>query len=241
MNAATVVRHPQFILAAQSKYFETLQCDGSKVFTQGLTNYDQFKMFADIQMHLIVGQRSMLELNPTYRQLLPYVIVRQRSFDGQYVYFTYRRTSGVGESRLAGNVSIGYGGHIDLEDVVFKCRGGSVIDLHLTVWYSAIREINEEIILKSGIAPILIGNADLNYANQFILDDTNEVGKVHLGIIMVLNIPSDEIVLCKEDELTTMPPMTAKELLESGLPLENWTKIYLESVVALPPKQLLAV
>ena len=230
MNAPIAIqkpKHPQLIFAVQQAYFDSICfADGSPVFVQGLNNYSHFDFLDQIQKHIVVAQRSMLEENPRYRQLLPYVIVRQLQENGEYLYFTYRRTSGVGESRLAGNVSIGYGGHIDLIDAEYM--GNSIIDIFRTIYLSAIREIDEEIETNMGKGA---ASGDLNFASQFILDDTNEVGKVHVGIIMTFDIPTGIIINCKEDELTSMPPMTAIELLGSNLPLENWSEIYLRYVV----------
>lgn len=39
------------------------------------------------------------------------------------------------------------------------------------------------------------------------------------------------VAKCTEEELTTLSMMTPQELLDSGLPLENWTRIIAEFYV----------
>lgn len=65
-----------------------------------------------------------------------------------------------------------------------------------------------------------------------LIDNSNEVGRVHLGVVLTALLPEGLSVKSNEEELEVMAPMTASELLESGLELEPWTKIVLEAVVA---------
>ncbi|GAF85092.1 unnamed protein product, partial [marine sediment metagenome] len=55
--------------------------------------------------------RSQAEADPTYKQLIPYVIM---ACDGKYL--SYVRGTRAGERRLVGNRSIGIGGHINPVD-----------------------------------------------------------------------------------------------------------------------------
>ena len=66
----------------------------------------------------------------------------------------YRRRAGVGESRLAGNLSIGFGGHIEISDVQ---HDEGVIDRPDTLMVAALREIEQEIT----IAELHILTADM--------------------------------------------------------------------------------
>lgn len=56
-------------------------------------------------------ERAQAEQDPTYRQVIPYALVRYR---GRY--FLMRRTQGGGEARLY-NYTLGVGGHINPEDM----------------------------------------------------------------------------------------------------------------------------
>lgn len=222
----TKVKHPQFILAIAQSYFSSLP----EHFKQGINRYPAAQWLEEAQPHLVIKQRNTLETDPTYRQLLPYVIVTQKDSEGATKFLAYRRTSQVGESRLAGNVSIGYGGHVDLDDVAVE---KSVIALDWTLRLSAYRELKEELELVDLSSGCLVDTNAVQIteiAQQFILDDTNEVGKVHVGIIVLVELPSHWSAKSGEDELEAMEPMSAAALLASGLPLENWTRIYLESL-----------
>ena len=57
--------------------------------------------------------RGDCETDPTFKQIIPYVIVYFQA-TGQIL--TYRRGPEVGETRLAGNRSLGFGGHINPDD-----------------------------------------------------------------------------------------------------------------------------
>lgn len=182
--------------------------------------------FADVLPHLqhgvILGQREALEKDESARQFLPYVLLA-KVVNGETKVFAYRRGKGVGESRLSGNVSIGIGGHIDMVDVVAE---GSVVDTFKTVMKAMSREMSEEIILDKIGESLQMGSLGI------LLDNSNDVGKVHMGMVIVAQLPEEATAECREEELETLGFMTPRELLDSGLPLENWTRILCEHIIA---------
>lgn len=224
MNTPVKKKHPVAILAMDQAYFAQ-----HPQFGAGLTRYPAKLWVKEAQSHLLIREREMLEQEPQYRQILPYVFIRQLNATGDYVYQVYRRTNKVGESRLAGNASAGFGGHIDLADIVFN---ESIIDLLATIFDAVDREVTEEIKAISPEHQPELSAAVVSFDDCFILDDTNEVGTVHVGVVMTIDLPPGIDVICAENELTSAQPMTAKELLASDLPLENWTRIYMEAQVA---------
>jgi predicted NUDIX family phosphoesterase len=171
--------------------------------------------------------------DPRYKQLLPYLIARQLQADGTYLYFPYRRTKKVGESRLAGNGSLGYGGHIDLADIVST---NSIIDLKATILKSARREAMEEFTLVAHVdnKEVLVNGHYMNaisFGDLFIVDNTNDVGELHLGIIMYFDVPTGWHLEASEDELAKLPAMTAEQMLtDPAFNGENWTMIYLNHI-----------
>lgn len=172
--------------------------------------------------NLIIGMRSPLETDPRFRQVLPYVVLTQLGHDGETRFIVYQRGKGVGESRLAGQVSVGFGGHIDLVDVKCLKDSPSVIDLPATIGEAVIRELSEELVLNGAGAEMPL------FSIGFLTDNTNDVGLVHLGVIMNAQLPPDATAECAEEQMVMLAPMTAQELLTSGLDLENWTRIVLE-------------
>ena len=66
--------------------------------------------------HTSYRPRSAMEQDPSFKQLIPYVIFRYRDAAGQTQLFQYTRGKGQGESRLHAKRSIGIGGHISADD-----------------------------------------------------------------------------------------------------------------------------
>jgi predicted NUDIX family phosphoesterase len=206
---------PQFVIGIKNEIFQNI---GLK---NGLNPITVEQLLEQLQPGIVIGQREVLENDETVRQVLPYAIFSQ--FDesaGCMKYIVYRRTKLVGESRLAGNVSVGFGGHIDLEDVAHK---DSIIDLVGTIGQAIGREIHEELVFTG-----LEGHELSMFSVGILLDESDAVGRVHMGVIFNIQLPPGATAVCAEEELESMLPMTASELLNSGLPLENWTRISLE-------------
>lgn len=189
--------------------------------------------------HLFIGQREGLEHSPQYRQILPYTVIAQnpqRGTDFSKDRITvYQRTKKVGESRLAGNYSIGAGGHIDVADLIFD--ENSVVDLKQTILRAMFRELIEEFIFLDGEREVphdeLI-NAISFVPAGFIRDDANTVGEVHLGVINVVYVPDEWVVQVRppeegeEAEHLDAGGGTAAYILSQGGKFENWSQILLE-------------
>jgi predicted NUDIX family phosphoesterase len=231
---------PQAILAADASFFDAYPRD-TFVHNQALTD-----AFIDgIAPHLVLRQREALETNPAYRQLLPYVIVRQIGSDAKTRFLTYRRTKLIGEERLADKVSIGFGGHIDAADVEWMREGGdhsrserdpmgergSILDLASTLHGSAVREMEEE--LKTGY-----GGFGMRARNQFNLIPADKlilhyegVQIYHVGILYYVDLPADCTAQCKEAELETIGFSTIEELAAMEN-MEVWSKLFIDSLMA---------
>ena len=57
-----------------------------------------------------------MEQDPSFKQLIPYVIFRYTTESGDVLLFQYTRGSGQGEKRLHSKRSVGIGGHICSDD-----------------------------------------------------------------------------------------------------------------------------
>jgi predicted NUDIX family phosphoesterase len=227
----------QFILAADQNFFSARYPAGFFIHPQGID-----EAWAEgIAPYLAIRQREALELNADYRQLLPYVVVRQIGNDSRVRFFAYERTSLVGEQRLAGKVSIGIGGHIDACDVQYGDRGedggplqNSIPDLLSTLRVAARREVEEELVVTPTESQPLRryrGEVlDLVFANSLILHHEG-VQRVHAGILMFADAPGHVSLKCKEKELSAIGFLTASELLRDyDGRLEVWSQLYLESI-----------
>jgi predicted NUDIX family phosphoesterase len=203
---------------------------------------DYFDIWYDkAREHLVIAQRDGLEHAPQFRQILPYTVIAQNPVRGtdfsQDVFTVYQRTKQVGESRLAGNFSIGGGGHIDIADLIFDTTT-SIVDLKQTILRALFRELIEEFIFidEHGVevTPERLVGAITFVPAGFIRDDANTVGQVHLGVVNVVYVPHTWTVKVRppkegeEAEHLDAPSGTAAEILSRGAKFENWSQILLE-------------
>ena len=158
-----------------------------------------------------VQRRGDMEEDKNYKQVIPSMIIKQ---DDKY--FTYTRLEGGGESRLHGKSSITIGGHAnDVEDYWnFE---------HLMA-VNAKRELEEEVyILDSNNEEIdnhlrLTKNMSIK---GLIYNEKTDVDAVHVGLLTMIEIPSDWDVEVKETDVLEGKFRTVEEIKE--LDLENWT------------------
>lgn len=145
--------------------------------------------------------RSLMENDFSYKQIIPYLIF---TYDEKL--FLMQRRSNSSETRLSNKYSLGIGGHIRQEDMTTD----SIID-----W--AKREFAEEINYdgKLEIEPIGMLN-----------DDSNEVGKVHIGFVFLLHGNSDKIKI--KSELKSGQLITLEECKLYYDSMESWSKLVLD-------------
>lgn len=181
-----------------------------------------------------LGTREPMETNKQLRQIIPYIIVTQLDENDVRKVVCYRRTNKVGEQRLAGNVSVGFGGHIELADVIPFVDVKSTFDLGKVIWNAALRELHEEIVCEFDPAEFVYTSTrdviavHLVPANLLLVNDSDEVGQVHLGVVFEMNLPKGITVKTAEDELASMEPRTIEDLFtQKEFPLEKWTEMYL--------------
>jgi len=156
--------------------------------------------------------RSQVEGDPSFKQLIPYVLMAHDS-----KYLSYVRGKRAGESRLVALRSIGIGGHINPVDA-----DNSTLFAHERANYeSAVqREVQEEVDVKADHKDRIV--ALLN-------DESNEVGSVHLGIVHFWNLDSPEVSK-REQMITQMEFMSADELEKVRDSLETWSALCLDRI-----------
>ena len=155
--------------------------------------------------------RSLAEKDPTYKQIIPYVVM---THEGKYL--SYVRGKRGGESRLVGNRSIGIGGHINpVDDMPLFSE-----DFRETYLSAVKREVAEEVRLDSDYTDRIV--ALLN-------DDSTEVGQVHLGIVHLWELSSPQVTK-HEQVITQMTFMSASELESVRETLETWSRLCLDNL-----------
>ncbi|MGF0347665.1 hypothetical protein ACQR3P_28910 [Rhodococcus sp. IEGM1300] len=170
-------------------------------------------MFSDMSTELYSIRRGDCEQDPTYKQIIPYVILRH---EGKY--FAYKRLSGSGEQRLVNQISIGVGGHMNLCPVDADLEA-----FERVVTTEAMRELHEELIIGKDVT-VYFDPKSMHVLN----DDVNKVGQVHIGIVYVVDLDSDDIRV-RETESLEGGFVTEEYLMENIDKLESWTKIFLEN------------
>ncbi|MDA7950571.1 MAG: NUDIX domain-containing protein [Pirellulaceae bacterium] len=160
--------------------------------------------------------RGEMEEDPTFKQLIPYVIFRYTTPEGEQQVFEYTRGKGQGEKRLHSKKSVGIGGHISLEDRIDKNEG-----YHTTAYAEGMkRELQEE---------VTIGAEYTQYLAGIINDDTQPVGRVHLGIVHIFDV-KEPVVKPNEKDLLEAQFTPVEELLDQLDQFETWSQICLEAL-----------
>jgi predicted NUDIX family phosphoesterase len=148
--------------------------------------------------------RSTAEKDESLKQIIPYFIIG--CGDRLWSYVRGRKS---GEDRLVAKASLGIGGHINHLDVnLFE-------DIYAR---AAMRELEEEVLIPGGGEQRIV--ALLN-------DDSNSVGRVHLGIVHVLRTPTPD-VRRREGVITEAAFRTIPELRAMRAMLETWSQICLD-------------
>lgn len=153
--------------------------------------------------------RGLAEKDPSFKQLIPYVIINSGD-----KFLSYVRGSRAGEKRLVGNRSIGIGGHINPVDDM------SLLGVKETYLAAVEREVAEEVNVESRHSDTIA--ALLN-------DDTNEVGKVHLGVVHLWRLDEPRASK-KEQMITQLSFMTMEELQAVKDTMETWSQLCLDGL-----------
>ncbi|MBK1835272.1 hypothetical protein [Roseibacillus ishigakijimensis] len=153
--------------------------------------------------HNFFMDRDLAEQDPGFKQLIPYCVFHH---EGRVLHYTRGKSSG--ESRLHAQGSVGIGGHINPVDAGEEHLGQAT-------YYAAVeREIGEELNLGGDYSNRIVG---------LINDDSNEVGRVHLGIVHLFELESAEVA-SNEDALANLSFQSQENLLGELFPqLETWS------------------
>ena len=154
--------------------------------------------------------RPEMEVDPQFKQLIPYCIFRHRDEAGDVWLFQYQRGLGQGESRLHKKRSVGVGGHISSVDA----NEDSPYEQGLR------RELNEEVEINSDYEQSCVG---------LINDDESEVGRVHLGVVHVFDVVKP-LVRPMESDLANAGFVRVEEVIAQIDEFETWSKICLRAL-----------
>jgi predicted NUDIX family phosphoesterase len=148
--------------------------------------------------------RSLVEADPSFKQIVPYVVLR---WHDQVFHYT-RGKSGT-EARLRALRSIGVGGHISADDR----------NLFDSPYREALfREVNEEVQIDTTYTERCLG---------LVNDDGTPVGQVHLGIVNVFELAEPKVQK-REQVLTRAGFAPLGELRAQREEFETWSQFVLD-------------
>ncbi|MCI0332793.1 MAG: phosphoesterase [Planctomycetes bacterium] len=164
--------------------------------------------------------RGEMEEDPSFKQLIPYMLFRWTDDDGTTHLFEYLRGSGQGERRLHTKRSVGIGGHISTLDakVALSLRETD----HLaerddyTVYREGMRrELEEEVAIETPYTEKIAG---------LINDDDTPVGRVHLGVVHLCDVERPSI-RPREADILDGQFRPVREILPRLGEFESWSEI----------------
>jgi predicted NUDIX family phosphoesterase len=153
--------------------------------------------------------RPPAETNPSLKQIIPYVLI----VHGNQV-FHYVRGKKAGEQRLVAKGSLGIGGHMNDGDEGLFALDDAAYNIAVQ------REVNEEVFLESPYT---------NHVVALLNDDSNEVGKVHLGVVHIFRLQEPN-VRKRESVITESGLLPIEELRTRRDALETWSQLCLDGI-----------
>ena len=157
--------------------------------------------------------RGAMEQDPSFKQLIPYVLFRYVDSAGTPRLFQYKRGGGQGEARLHAKRSVGIGGHISTLDA----DAATATDVYKQ---GMQRELDEEVVIEANFTDQLVG---------LINDDKTPVGQVHLGIVHLYEVDSLNIHP-READILDAGFQPIDELLTQLDQFESWSEIAVKAL-----------
>ncbi len=158
--------------------------------------------------HVEYRARGEMEEDPTFKQLIPYVLFRWTDSDGTTHLFEYQRGSGQGERRLHAKRSVGIGGHISSIDAEIAAS-------HHVYREGMRRELEEEVIIDTAYEESVVG---------LINDDETPVGRVHLGMVHLCDVREPNVRPARPTSSTPASRPVA-DILTRLDQFESWSQI----------------
>ena len=170
--------------------------------------------------------RDLAEDDPSLKQIIPYGLIVQGSD-----VFIMKRSSKGGDPRLHEKISLGVGGHVNPSDRTRADEPRAVQGLaalagdlaeagtdFLAVAAAFQRELDEELVVESAYRSEVLG---------VLNDDSNPVGRVHLGLVFRLRLEDPRVRVREVDVLTGLL-VPAERVWTYGPSMETWSRILQE-------------
>lgn len=175
----------------------------------GFVNTDLDRHLEIIRDQHFFKPRSEVEDDPSYQQIIPYVVFRHADR-----YLLTHRLRASSEKRLRKQYSLGVGGHINRSDLG---DGDPILD-------GLKREWNEEVVYEGRFSARLLG---------LLNEDSSPVSKVHLGVVFLVDGDSPEIAI-RETEKLAGELLTLDGMRMYYLAMESWSQIVYDRLAVVP-------
>ena len=183
------------------------------------TFYDE-GLWHEILAHLESRPRSVAEHDYRYKQLVVYVLINH-----DQTFLSYQRTPKTEEARLKAKYSIGIGGHVNVEDQIQPSLFGTDEARWKDFVLEAVRrEVSEEVQIQGG-------NAQEPRLICFINDDSNDVGKVHFGVVWLVKLAEPSVAIRGERGIGKLSFRSLAELSSMSDTMETWSQLLVEYLV----------
>lgn len=150
-------------------------------------------------------RRKLAEEDTAVIQLVSFYIVRY-----QNKYLTYKRTKRLPESRLHGTYSLGFGGHLNPDDIPSLFN---LIDPEQALTF-IFRELREELILKE--------DPEVSFRG-LLYDNSREVSRQHLALVYDVGMKTPQYEIGERGFLIDSKFETLQEILDRSNEFENWS------------------
>lgn len=149
--------------------------------------------------------RSELEEDPSYKQIIPYAIISHKES-----FLLFQRTSGQTEKRLQNKLHLGVGGHVNPGRST-KPDAQFLID-------ELKREFHEEVRLSNDCSI-----EEIEFIG-FINDESIPVSRVHIGLLYNIRVSNKDVYVNETDKMTAAW-IEKQDLAEFYDGMETWTRI----------------
>jgi predicted NUDIX family phosphoesterase len=184
--------------------------------------------------HLLEGDqiqylpRGRMEEDPSFKQLIPYVLFCYTDDKGTIHVFQYQRGGGMGEARLHAKYSVGVGGHISSIDAMWEGdnanrEGEAPAEPQSTdhIYRSGMqRELAEEVTIDTAYDETVVG---------LINDDESPVGRVHLGVVHLCDV-AEPRVTPREADVLNAGFQPVNDILAHLDQFETWSQIAIRAL-----------
>jgi len=172
----------------------------------GFVSEDLDRYQSIIRERYVFKPRAEVEDDPSYQQIIPYVVFRHRDR-----YFVTHRLRASSERRLRKQYSLGVGGHINPSDLL---SGDPIAD-------GLKREWEEEVAYDGHFDAQLLG---------LLNEESAPVSKVHLGVVFLVEGDTPNISI-RETKKLGGELLTLEEMRTLYLQMESWSQLVYDRLV----------